>query len=154
MSLDPQALKSQLQGRTLKAQPVSQDWTGHHMQERESISVLQFSQQRLGVRGKGQVAPPWTALSRGRGSLALTTRQHKQGWEILHLFHSTTGARKRTYSLYEQPKSKINEAKTVTKNSPASEAAVSSLSQLSPASGIAEGRAAGRMAFSVYSGID
>lgn len=69
---------------------------------------------------------------------------------MLRFFPVIAGARKRACSLYEQRKSKINEAKTGTKNSPASEAAASSPGQLSPASSVAEGGWEG--GFGVYSG--
>lgn len=111
---------------------------------------------RAKAEGQGERAAGPTSDGALQGPWLVCTdhEAHKQGWKILHLVHSTAGARKRTYSLYEQPKSKIKDAETVTKNSPASEAAVSSPGQLSPASGITESRAAGKMAFRVYSGID
>lgn len=112
-------------------------WVTRCRTVKRGISVLPCLRQRLQA-GERPAAPPGTAPSRCPGSSALITRQHEEGLKTLRLFPVIAGARKRTYSLYEQLKSKINEAKTGTKNSPASEAAASSPGQLSPASSIAE----------------
>lgn len=124
LSLDPLPFKGQPQCRTLKAQPFPQDWTGHHFQENKAQHPCPaVFMKREGRSKRAGAPPPRTALSRCIGSSALITKQDKQGLKILCLSHFSAGARKRTYSLYEQLKSKINEAKRETQNSTASEAA-------------------------------
>ena len=106
--LDPQPSKAQCHCRTLKAQRLPRtEWVTVSRRVRQGCGPEQEGRRpHLGWRFPG------AAL-----------RQHELGLKILCLFHLSAGARKRTYSLYEQLKSKINETERVTKNSMASEAA-------------------------------
>ena len=98
--LDPKLFEAQCQCRTLKAQPFPR--TGQVTVPRRVTQGC-----RWGYR-------PHLRQQHLPGAML---RHHELDFKILPLFHLSAGAGKRTYSLCEQPKSKINEARRVTKNS-------------------------------------